>query len=129
MRNLIKQNKAQKNIFLLGHQKNVFKYLKNCNAFILSSLWEDPGFVIVEAISCNALIISSDCSSGPKEIIGNKNGFLFKNNSKSDFIKKFNVIINLSEAKKKDYKINAKKQLKNFSIFNHYKKLNKLLNE
>tara|TARA_B110000027_G_C16122379_1_gene304066 strand:+ start:6930 stop:8084 length:1155 start_codon:yes stop_codon:yes gene_type:complete len=129
MRNLIKQNKAQKNIFLLGHQKNVFKYLKNCKAFILSSLWEDPGFVIVEAISCNALIISSDCSSGPKEIIGNKNGFLFKNNSKSDFFKKFNLIINLSEAEKKDYKINAKKQLKNFSIFNHYKKLYKLLNE
>jgi glycosyltransferase involved in cell wall biosynthesis len=129
IRNFINDNKLQNNIHLLGFKKNVFKYFKNCKAFILSSLWEDPGFVIVEAITCETLVLSSDCQSGPNEIIGNKNGILFKNNSESDFIKKFNLLINLNQREEKYYKINAKKKSKSFSIFNHYKNLYKLLNE
>lgn len=129
IQNFINDNKLQNNVHLLGFKKNVFKYFKNCKAFILSSLWEDPGFVIVEAITCETLVLSSDCPSGPNEIIGNKNGILFKNNSESDFIKKFNLLINLNEGEKKYYKINAKKKSKSFSIFNHYKNLYKLLNE
>jgi glycosyltransferase involved in cell wall biosynthesis len=129
IQNFINDNKLQNNVHLLGFKKNVFKYFKNCKAFILSSLWEDPGFVIVEAITCETLVLSSDCPSGPNEIIGNKNGILFKNNSESNFIKKFNLLINLNEGEEKYYKINAKKKSKSFSIFNHYKNLYKLLNE
>ena len=43
----------------------------------------------------NCFVISSDCPSGPKEILGNENGILFKNNSKEDFIEKFNYYENL----------------------------------
>ena len=100
--NLIKKNKLERNIILLGYQKNVFKFLKNCNAFILSSLWEDPGFVLIEAIVSNSLVLSSDCPNGPKEIIENKNGLLFKSNSENDFLLKFKQLINLSDLKKKN---------------------------
>ena len=40
--------------------------MKNAKGFILSSLWEDPGFVLIEAM-CNLFIISSDCKNGPVE--------------------------------------------------------------
>ena len=46
----IRTNNLDQNIQLLGYQKNVFKFLKNCRAFLLSSLWEDPGFVLIEAM-------------------------------------------------------------------------------
>ena len=36
----------QDKISFLGYQKNVYKYLLNSDCFILTSLWEDPGFVI-----------------------------------------------------------------------------------
>ena len=39
----------EKRIYFLGYQKNVFKYLTRAECFILTSLWEDPGFVLVEA--------------------------------------------------------------------------------
>ena len=40
---------------------------------------EDPGFVLIEAAANNASIISSNCKSGPKEILTNgKGGFLFE---------------------------------------------------
>ena len=51
--------------------------------FILTSLWEDPGFVLVEAAYNNLFIISSDCKNGPKEILDNgKRGLLFNNKKK-----------------------------------------------
>ena len=123
----IKANGLEQNIVLLGYQKNVFKFLKNCKAFILSSLWEDPGFVLIEAMVSDCLVLSSDCPNGPKEIIEKKNGLLFKNNSETDFIFKYKHLINLRDNEKKELIINAKKKIKNYSIFHHYKQLKKLL--
>ena len=62
----IKANNLERNIILLGFQKNVYKFLKNCKAFILSSLWEDPGFVLIEAMANNCVVLSSNCPNGPK---------------------------------------------------------------
>ena len=87
-------------VFLPGYKKNVFKYLENCKLFVLSSRYEDPGFVLIEAGIMNKIIISSDCPNGPIEIIDkNKNGYLFKNNSIDDFTKAF------KEAYEEDNKI------------------------
>ena len=125
--NYLKKNNLEKNIFLLGYQKNVFKFLKNCKAFILSSLWEDPGFVLIEAMATNCLVLSSDCPNGPKEIIEKKNGLLFESNSKNDFIIKFNRLLKLNDIEKKEFQINAKKKIKYFSIFYHFKQLQKII--
>ena len=125
----IKTNSLELNIILLGYQKNVFKFLKNSKAFILSSLWEDPGFVLIEAMLSDTIVLSSNCPNGPKEIIDKKNGLLFQSNSESDFISKFNHLINLSDIEKKEFRVNAKKTIKNFSIFHHYQKLQKLLTD
>ena len=86
---LIDKKKLKEKIFLLGFKKNVYNYMNNCEPFILSSLWEEVGFVIVEAAMCNAYIISSDCPNGPKEFLNNgKNGLLYKNNYKKSLSKK-----------------------------------------
>ena len=108
--NYIKTNKLESNIILLGYQNNVYNFLKNSKAFILPSLWEDPGFVLIEAMATNCLVLSSDCPNGPKEIIENKNGLLFKSNSEKDFILKFNQMLKLSDNEKKEIQINAKKK-------------------
>ena len=56
--------------------------------FILPSLWEDPGFVLIEAASTAVPIISSDCE-WPTGILSNGNGgFLFESNNES-FINTF----------------------------------------
>ena len=120
--------KLQTKAFLLGHQSNVFKYLKYADCFILSSLWEDPGFVLAEASAMNTNIISSDCPNGPKEILDHgNNGYLFKSNSEKDFINKFNEF-NKDSSKILNTKIlNLKKLTKEFTIFNHFKKLTSYL--
>ena len=120
---LINKYNLKNNVYLVGYQENVFKYLTKSKAFILSSLWEDPGFVIVEAMFSNTLVISSDCPSGPKEILDNNRGVLFKRNNKSDFIEKFNFLNNLSENQKLEKKILAKKFVRKFTSLNHHNKL------
>ena len=78
----IKKFNLYEDVILIGHQKNVYKYLKYAKVFLLSSIWEEVGFVMVEAASCNVNIISSDCKNGPEEFLLNgKGGFLFKNNN------------------------------------------------
>ena len=79
-----------KKFFFWSYQKNIFKYLFKSKYFI-PSLWEDPGFALVEAAFANNNILSSNCEHGPEEFIGKdqKNGFLFKNNSKDELIFNF----------------------------------------
>ena len=118
----------EKKVHLLGFQKNVYKYLKYSQAFILTSLWEEMGFVIIEAASCNTPILSSNCPNGPSEFLNYGDaGYLYKNNSVDDLVinmKKFN-----SDQKKNKYNkiLLAKKNVKNFTIFNHYKVLKDIL--
>jgi len=126
---LIKKQKLSKSIKIIGYQSNVYNYLKNCKCFIMPSLWEDPGFVLVEAAYAGIPIISSNCMSGPKEILNyGKNGLIFETNNSQDFIEKMIKFDQLSVDDLQLLKINAKKKSKEFSIFNHFKNFKKILN-
>ena len=116
-------------IFLMGYKDNVYKYLLNSDCFILTSLWEDPGFVILEAALSNTFIISSDCPNGPNEILSNgQNGFLFQNNNLSELLNKFDEFKNLTEEELNKKKIFAKKQIKMFTQFSHFQSLKNIIN-
>ena len=124
----IKLNKLKNSVEIHKHTKEIFDYYKYSKCFILSSLWEDPGFVLVEACYMKTLIISSDCKNGPKEILDNeKNGLLFKSNDKEDLLKTFEKFENLKIDHIKKLKINALKKSKEFTIINHHKTLLKIL--
>ena len=121
--------KLNDQINLLGFKDNIYKYLKNSQAFILSSLWEEMGFVIIEAASCNTTIISSACPNGPTEFLNKGDGgYLFKNNSIKDLVKKMKKFDSDNEITKYNKILSTKKNVKNFTIFNHYKVLNTILN-
>ena len=123
----IKQN-FSKNIKLLGYKKNVIKYMNKAKAVIVSSLWEDPGFVMIEAAFNLVPLIVSDCPSGPKEFIDkDKNGYLFNVNNKKSLILKINKF-------EKDKTIIIKKKIKNafnkslnYTNINHYRILKKFI--
>jgi glycosyltransferase involved in cell wall biosynthesis len=113
-------------VHLLGYQDNVFKYLLKAECFILSSLWEDPGFVLVEAALSNTSIISSNCPNGPKEIIKN-DGYLFENNNIDDLTLKFEEFLRTSDNNIYGNKLKLKKRIKMFTQYSHYKSLSKIL--
>lgn len=128
LKKYIKKNNLEKNIFLKGYQEKIYEYLSLSDAFILSSLWEDPGFVLIEAAYANIPIISSDCRNGPIEILDNgKNGFLYKSNDIKEFIKTFEIFKNSNPSSIYEKTINAKKMSRKYTLYNHYKSLKQIL--
>ena len=114
-------------IKLIDYQKNIANYLNQSLGLISSSLWEDPGFVMIEAAACNTFIISSDCSNGPKEFIGNENGILFRNNDIKSLEENILKFLNMSSYEIMKKKVGAKKQSLNFTKLRHFKILSKNL--
>ena len=130
--NLKKQIKIygmEKHILLKEFKNNIFNYIYNSRLFVLTSNWEDPGFVIIEAAACNKLILSSNAESGPIEFVGNdQSGLIFKKNNFEQFQEKLIFALkNVDEKKIYEIKKNAKLKVKKYTIFNHSMKLIKLL--
>ncbi len=70
---------AAKNIIFTGSKTNPFGYMRNAVAHILSSYNEGLPTVLIEAQTLGVLNISSDCKSGPREILLDGNaGLLFE---------------------------------------------------
>jgi glycosyltransferase involved in cell wall biosynthesis len=55
----------------MGFTKNPFSILTNSDVFVLSSDSEGCPMVIVEALACGCQVVSTNCSSGPAEILEN----------------------------------------------------------
>lgn len=71
--NLIQKLNLEQSVQLLGFKENPFKYIHNSEVFILPSLFEGFGNVILESMACDTIVISTDCPSGPKEILNPTN--------------------------------------------------------
>jgi glycosyltransferase involved in cell wall biosynthesis len=124
---LISKLNLKNEVFLIGYKKNIFPYLNIAECLISSSRWEDPGFVLIEAGILNKIIISSDCMSGPKELLNQDNGYLFDNDNRDSLTAQF------TNYKKNSYKNNqikrviTKKKFKLYSIYSHFVQIQKLL--
>lgn len=126
LNNFIKQKKLQNKVYLLGHVDNVYKYFKKGEVFVLSSLWEEVGFVMVEAALSNLFIISSNCPNGPSEFLNNgEDGILFNNNKKGELTESFKKYLTIDDLK--THKVKIKKNTMKYSKFRHFLKLEKIL--
>jgi glycosyltransferase involved in cell wall biosynthesis len=62
-------------VYFLGFKSNPFKYISKSKLFIFPSLWEGFGLALVEAMACKVAVVSSDCKSGPREILAPNSDF------------------------------------------------------
>ena len=56
-------------VALPGPEANPFRFMARSAVFALSSAWEGFGNVLVEAMACGCPVVSTDCPSGPAEIL------------------------------------------------------------
>ena len=73
---LTKQMELEPWVDFHGYVKNPYGYMAHADCVVLSSRYEGLPTVLVEALACGSRIVSTDCPSGPAEILQGKSGRL-----------------------------------------------------
>jgi glycosyltransferase involved in cell wall biosynthesis len=77
LESLVEELSLGDKVLLPGFVDNPYKYMKRADVFVLSSINEGLPNVILEAMACGTPIVSTNCPSGPKEILkGGEYGIL-----------------------------------------------------
>lgn len=69
LKELTKKLGIEKSVIFVGFNKNPYKFIQKSDLYVGTSLYEGFGMTIVEAMSLGVPAISTDCISGPREII------------------------------------------------------------
>ncbi len=77
LRKYINENNLSKIVKLKGFANNPYNLLNLSNVFILSSKYEGLPNVLLESVVLKKFIISTDCPTGPREILRKGKGSLF----------------------------------------------------
>ncbi len=105
-------------VFLLGLQNDPFKYFETADAFIFTSNHEGFPNALLEALAYGLPIISTDCKSGPREILAPNTDFriVLKNDIE---VAKYGILIPINN---KTNLIKAMKiMMTNRGLYNKYK--------
>ena len=121
LNNFIIKNKLKKIVKIIFVKKS-YKYIKMADAFILSSKYEGLPNTLLEAASLNKYIISSNCKTGPREIMNEyKYGELYKTNNP------YQLYLSLKQLKKENFLKKRKDFSKYLLKFESKKNLEKYL--
>ena len=74
LQKIINKEKLNKKVFLKGYRNNLNKYYKQAKLFVLPSIYEGLGNVLIDAINYSVPCVSTTCKSGPSEILCNGKG-------------------------------------------------------
>ena len=127
----IHKNELSNLVQMIDFQNNPFNLINSSDIFVLTSLYEGLPNVLLESQVLKKFIISSNCPTGPREILLNgKAGFLFK---VGDYKRLSNLILDYSRNKKqlsKKIKIgyqNLKRFDSELNLKNYLKVINSLI--
>lgn len=71
LKELAKELDVASDVFFAGFQNNPYAWMRNCDLYVMSSSWEGLPGALLEALTCGAKVVSTDCPSGPAEILEN----------------------------------------------------------
>lgn len=127
---LITELGLEQDCFLLGTIENPYPYFKNADLFVHTSEHEGLPTVLLESMACGTPVVSMDCPTGPRDILGQNNeyGILIPMHDKTAFCEAvYNLLHNRDMYEY--YSLQSKKRIKDFSIENTAPKLEQLFKD
>ena len=95
LKKMIKNRGLEKSVIIIGFRTNPYPYIRNAKCLILSSEREGLPTVLIESLILNTPVVSTNCISGPNEILtGNLSKYLAKVNNSKDLAHKINKQLN-----------------------------------
>jgi glycosyltransferase involved in cell wall biosynthesis len=111
---------VEKEVVFLGFVENIKALMTSIDVFLLTSLWEGFGYVIIEAMICKKPVVAFDVSSNPELVEDSKTGFLVENQNMNVFTQKIETLM-LNKALRQQLGLNGRKKVE--SSFNVEKTL------
>lgn len=80
-------------VVFLGFIENIKAFMGNIDIFVLPSLWEGFGYVLVEAMACRKPVVAFNISSNPEIIAADETGFLIDYPDVETMARKIGILI------------------------------------
>ena len=126
----IKELNLEDKILLLGVKKNPYPWIKNAELLIHSSKYEGLPTVLIEALILKKMIISTNCPTGPKEILENgKYGSLVDIGDYKAMADEMYELLNENSEKRNQYLENTSEAIERFDEKIIIKQIEKMLEE
>ena len=94
LENIVTELGISGSVHMPGYTPNPYRYMKRAALFVLTSRFEGFGNVVAEALACGCNVVSTDCKSGPSEILDNgKCGALAKVGDPEDIAEAINIML------------------------------------
>ncbi|PZP13065.1 MAG: glycosyltransferase [Aliarcobacter butzleri] len=130
LKSYIKELSLDNKVYLFGKKENPFAYISKTDCFVFASNHEGFPNVLVEALACGLPVISTDCQSGPREILAPDSDINFQLKDKVEFaeygiltpiknVDKLHEAMNLTindESLRNNYQDKAKQRANDFRI-------------
>ena len=71
LQSLVEDLSLESKVEFLGFQSNPYKFMNASDLFVMSSKWEGPGHVLIEALGTGCPVITTNCPIGPADSIQN----------------------------------------------------------
>lgn len=124
----IKEHKLENDVILLGQIENPYPFFKNAKLFVHTAKYEGLPTVLLESLAFGIPVISYDCPTGPKDILGKNSeyGELIPLNDKDEFVEKVYELMN-NNKKYENYRKLSFVRANDFSMESNKTKLKELI--
>ncbi|RLD63960.1 MAG: glycosyltransferase family 1 protein [Bacteroidetes bacterium] len=127
LRTYAKKLQVENEVVFLGFVENIKTFMNSIDIFLLTSLWEGFGYVIVEAMACKKPTVAFNVSSNPEIIADKETGFLIDDFNIDEFTDKIDLLINDNELREKFGNKAREIVEKRFEIDNTVKQIEQIL--
>jgi glycosyltransferase involved in cell wall biosynthesis len=125
----INKKKLEQYFTIMGQVKNIKKLYNESTLVFLPSLYEGLPNSIIEAMSCECIVLGSNIPSISEIISDGENGFLVNINNDKEIFTKLIALINLSDDKKINVQKRAREKAVSFGKESYYTKILHILDQ